>query len=135
MLQNIDHIGIAVPDIEKARRFYTETLGLAICGLERLRSQQVAIAFLPIGDVNVELVSPTSQESVVAKFLRERGPGFHHIAYQVGDVDLVLERLKRQGVPLVDPVSREGSHNRRTAFLHPDAADGVLIQLVQEGGN
>ncbi|GAB4268160.1 MAG: methylmalonyl-CoA epimerase [Deferrisomatales bacterium] len=132
MLQSIDHVGIAVPDLEEAKRFYTEVLGLAICGLEAVPSQKVVIAFLPVGEVNVELVTPTSADSAVAKFLREKGPGFHHIAYRVADIDAVVERMRRLGVPLVDPRPRPGSHNRRTAFLHPDAADGVLIQLIQE---
>ncbi len=132
MLQNIDHIGIVVRDIESSKRFYTETLGLAICGLEQVKSQKVAIAFLPVGDVNVELVTPTNPRSAVAKFLRDRGPGFHHIAYQVDDLELAVRRLREQGVPLVNPAPQEGPHNRLTVFLHPDAADGVLIQLVQD---
>ncbi len=134
MLQCVSHIGIAVGDLKEATRFYTETLGLAIYGFEDLPHYGVEMAFMPIGDIELELVVPTSPYSPVAKFLRERGPGFHHIAYHVEDVAKEFSRLQSLGVRMVDDGPRPGPHNTLCAFVHPKAAGGVLIELVQELG-
>jgi len=134
MPSKINHIGIAVPDIEKAAEFYTKHLGLELGGVEEVPDQKVKVAFLPIGEVRLELVQPTSPESPVAKFLEKNGPGFHHIAYQVDDVAAEVERLKAQGVRMVDQTPRSGAHNTRIAFVHPKASGGVLTELVQEMG-
>ncbi len=134
MPSKINHIGIAVPDIEKAAEFYTKHLGLELGGVEEVPDQKVKVAFLPVGEVRIELVQPTSPESPVAKFLEKNGPGFHHIAYQVDDVAAEVERLKAQGVRMVDQTPRSGAHNTRIAFVHPKASGGVLTELVQEMG-
>ena len=135
MPQKINHIGIAVRDIEEAARFYTEHLGLELGGVEEVPDQKVKVAFLPIGEVRLELVQPTSPESPVAKFLEKNGPGFHHIAYQVEDVAAEVERLKAEGVRMVDETPRSGAHNTKIAFVHPKASGGVLTELVQELGH
>ncbi len=135
MPRKINHIGIAVRDIDEAARFYTEALGLQLGGIEEVPDQKVKVAFLPIGEVRIELVQPTSPDSPVAKFLEKNGPGFHHIAYEVDDVAAEVERLKAQGVRMVDPEPRKGAHNTRIAFVHPKASGGVLTELVQEMGH
>ncbi|RMG88555.1 MAG: methylmalonyl-CoA epimerase, partial [Candidatus Dadabacteria bacterium] len=106
MPSKINHIGIAVRDIEEAAAFYTKHLGLELGGVEEVADQKVKVAFLPIGEVRLELVQPTSPDSPVAKFLEKNGPGFHHIAYQVDDVAAEVERLKAEGVRMVDQTPR-----------------------------
>lgn len=136
MPSKINHIGIAVPDIEAAAKFYTQSLGLTLGGLEEVGSQKVKVAFLAIGEVRLELIEPTSPDSPVAKFLEKNGgPGIHHIAYQVADVAAEVERLKAEGVKMVDETPRSGAHNTRIAFVHPKASGGVLTELVQELGH
>ncbi len=132
MPSKINHIGIAVHDIEAAAKFYTETLGLELGGVEEVADQKVKVAFLPIGEVRLELVQPTSPESPVAKFLEKNGQGFHHIAYQVEDAAAEVARLLAGGVKMVDQAPRVGAHNTRIAFVHPKASGGVLTELVQE---
>jgi len=132
MLKKISHIGIAVHDIEEAARFYTQQLGLTIGGIEEVADQKVKVAFLPIGEVRIELIQPTSPDSAVAKFLEKNGPGFHHIAYQVEDVAAALEGLKAKEVKTVDQTPRRGAHQTLIAFLHPKSSGGVLTELVQE---
>jgi methylmalonyl-CoA/ethylmalonyl-CoA epimerase len=132
MPQKINHIGIAVHDIEEAAKFYTEHLGLQLGGIEEVPDQKVKVAFLPIGEVRLELVQPTSPESPVAKFLEKNGQGFHHIAYQVEDTGVEVARLLADGVRMVDQIPRTGAHNTKIAFVHPKASGGVLTELVQE---
>lgn len=134
MPQKISHIGIAVEDIEAAAKFYTQALGLKLGGVEEVGNQKVKVAFLPVGEVRLELVQPTSPDSPVAKFLEKNGPGIHHIAYEVADVAGEVERLKASGVRMVDDTPRDGAHNTRVAFVHPRASGGVLTELVQEMG-
>lgn len=135
MPQKISHIGIAVHDIDAAARFYTEHLGLELGGIEEVPDQKVRVAFLPIGEVRLELVEPTSPDSPVAKFLEKNGPGFHHVAYQVEDTAAEVERLRAAGVRMVDEKPRSGAHNTKIAFVHPKASGGVLTELVQELGH
>ena len=135
MPQKINHIGIAVSDIETAANFYTQVLGLTLGGVEEVIDQKVKVAFLQIGEVRLELIQPTSPESPVAKFLDKNGQGLHHIAYQVADVTAEVERVKAAGVKMVDETPRNGAHNTRIAFVHPKASGGVLTELVQELGN
>ena len=135
MPQKINHIGIAVHDIEEAAKFYTEVLGLELGGIEEVPDQKVKVAFLPIGEVRIELVQPTSPDSPVAKFLEKNGQGFHHIAYQVEDTGAEVERMLGDGVRMVDQQPRSGAHNTLVAFMHPKASGGVLTELVQEMGH
>ena len=132
MPSKINHIGIAVHDIEAAAKFYTEHLGLELSGIDEVASQKVKVAFLPIGEVRLELLQPTSPDSPIAKFLEKNGPGFHHIAYEVDDVTGEVETLLGNEVRMVDQVPRGGAHDTLIAFLHPKSSGGVLTELVQE---
>ncbi len=127
-LSKIDHIGIAVSDLESAKRFYEEALGLRVTREETL--DEMKIAFLPVGEVNLELIQSTTDEGVIAKFIAKRGEGVHHIAYQVEDVSSVLDALKAQGVKVVDDAPRPGAHGTEVAFVHPKSTHGVLTELV-----
>jgi methylmalonyl-CoA/ethylmalonyl-CoA epimerase len=132
MPSQINHIGIAVHDIDEAAKFYTEHLGLTLGGVEEVPDQKVKVAFLEIGEVRIELIQPTSPESPVAKYLEKNGQGIHHIAYQVDDAAAAVEKLKGQEVRMVDQQPRKGAHDTLIAFVHPKASGGVLTELVQE---
>ncbi len=129
--KKINHIGIAVHDIEAAAKFYTENLGLALGGIEEVADQKVKVAFLPVGEVRLELVQPTSPDSPIAKFLEKNGSGIHHIAYEVADVAAEVNRLMAEGVKMVDEKPRVGAHNSLIAFIHPKASGGLLTEIVQ----
>ena len=132
MPSKINHIGIAVHSIEEAAKFYTEVLGLKLEGIQEVPDQKVKVAFLPIGEVRIELIEPTSPDSPVAKHLENKGPVIHHIAYQVEDVAGEVAQLKAAEVRMVDKEPRRGAHDTLIAFLHPKASGGVLTELVQE---
>lgn len=127
-VKKINHIGIAVKNLEEAKSFYEKSLGLHIDHEEAFGDMR--IAFVPIGEVNVELIESTAEDGVIAKFIAKRGEGIHHIAYEVDDLDGTLEKLKEQGVKLVDEKPRPGAHGTRVAFLHPKSSRGVLTELV-----
>jgi methylmalonyl-CoA epimerase len=124
----IKHIGLAVSDLEAAKRFYEESLGLNVEREETLG--EMKIAFVPVGEVNIELIQSTTEDGVIAKFIAKRGEGVHHIAYEVEDVSSALEELKARGVNLVDETPREGAGGTEVAFVHPKSAHGVLTELV-----
>lgn len=127
----IDHIGIAVPDLEQAIAAY-EALGFRVKERHFVPSEHVNTAFLPIGESTLELLEPTSRESAIAKFL-ERRSGLHHVCVQVDDIDDALRRLRDAGVRLVDETPRVGAGGCRVAFVHPKAAGGVLLELKEAG--
>jgi methylmalonyl-CoA epimerase len=124
----IKHIGMAVSDLESAKRFYEKSLGLNVEREETLG--EMKIAFVPVGEVNIELIQSTTEDGVIAKFIAKRGEGVHHIAYEVEDVSSSLEELKARGVKLVDETPREGAGGTEVAFVHPKSAHGVLTELV-----
>jgi methylmalonyl-CoA epimerase len=126
----LDHIGIAVRDIQEALKVYQEALGLQTEEIVEVRDQKVKVAFLPVGETNLELVQPTGDDTRVARFLESRGEGIHHICLEVNDVEAALERLKAHGVPLIDRAPRQGAHGR-VAFVHPKGMHGVLLELVE----
>jgi len=127
----LDHVGIAVPSIADALPRFESILGATGSNREDMASQRVAVVFVGEGDGRIELIEPTASDSTVARFLERRGAGLHHIAYRVADLDAALGRLVEAGVPLIDRTPRAGAHGRRVAFLHPSAAAGVLIELVE----
>ncbi len=129
----IDHIGIAVNDIEQALQFYQVALGLSVRAIVDVPDQEVRVAFLPAGETNIELVQPSSETSSTAKFITKRGEGIHHICLEVEDIEAVLTQLKTSGVPLIDQEPRAGAHGR-VAFVHPKGAHGVLLELVEYTG-
>lgn len=126
----IDHIGIVVRDIQEALKVYETALGLPLADVVEVPDQKVEVAFLPVGESNVELVQPTTGDTGIAKFLDKRGEGIHHICIQVGDIEAALAQLKAHGVQLIDEEPRQGAHGR-VAFIHPKAMHGVLIELVE----
>jgi len=131
MTGKINHIGVAVKSLEASIPFYRDVLGMAFEGTEEVAEQKVRVAFLSVGESRIELLEATSDDSPVAKFLEKNGEGVHHIAYQVDDLEAVLENLKNQGVRLIDETPRRGAHDTKIAFLHPKASGGVLTELCQ----
>lgn len=132
-INKLNHIGIAVESLEGALPFYRDSLGLPYEGSEEVAEQKVKVAFLGVGASRVELLEPTSDDSPIAKFLAKNGPGVHHLAYEVADLEAALEQLKQQGVRLIDEIPRRGAHNTRIAFIHPKATGGILTELCQPG--
>jgi len=131
MVKRIDHIAIAVHDIDEIARFYTGILKLDLSGVEVVTGQKTKVGFLKVGESNIELVQPASDDSPLVKFLETRGPGIHHICLQVEDIEKEIEELKKQGARMIDETPRPGAHNTRVAFIHPKSSGGVLIELSQ----
>jgi methylmalonyl-CoA/ethylmalonyl-CoA epimerase len=127
----LDHIGIAVKDLQAALAFYRDALGLEIEAPEEVPSQQVRAHFLPVGEARLELLEATSTESPIAKFIDKRGPGLHHITLRVPDLRAALAALKARGVRLIDEQPRPGAEGSLIAFVHPSATGGVLVELKQ----
>lgn len=127
----IEHIGIATPKIDEALKFWRDALGLHVVDVEEVAEQGVRVAMLPVGEPRVELLEPTSEDSPIAKFLAKRGPGIHHIAVRVDDIRATLRRLQEQGARLIDESPRVGAGGCLVAFVHPSAAGGVLLELVE----
>ncbi len=128
---NIDHIGIAVKSIEEAKRTYQDILGLDITEVEEVAEQKVKVAFIPVGESEVELLESTSPDGPVAKFIESRGEGVHHIAFRVDNIDSALQELKDKGVRLIDQTTRKGAGGAKIAFIHPKETGGVLIELSE----
>ena len=126
----IDHIGIVVEDLEAALEVYKTALGLPLAEIVEVADQQVRVAFMPVGESNIELVQPINDGTGIARLLEKRGEGIHHICIEVDALEDALERLKAHGVPLIDKEPRPGAHGR-VAFVHPKGTHGVLIELVE----
>ena len=133
MKATLDHVGIAVSDLSAALAFYRDALGLEIAPAEEVASQRVRAHFVPLtpGGAALELLEATAPDSPIAKFVDKRGPGLHHITLRVDDIRGALEMLQARGVRLIDEVPRPGAHGSLVAFIHPSAAHGVLVELVQ----
>jgi methylmalonyl-CoA/ethylmalonyl-CoA epimerase len=131
MFTYVDHIGFAVRDIAEAVQFYSRAFDVAEWERIAMPERHMAVAVARVGDTLLELIAPTSEEAAFAKFLRERGPGMHHVAYRVDDIAAALSELKARGVQLIDEQPQPGLHGTLTAFLHPKSTLGVLIELVQ----
>jgi methylmalonyl-CoA/ethylmalonyl-CoA epimerase len=131
MILKVDHVGIAVKSLEDRLGFWHEALGMALAGTETVPTEGVRVAFLAAGDSRVELLEANRPDSPVAKFVDKRGEGIHHITFQVEAIQPVLDRLKALGIPLLDDAPRAGAGGTMVAFLHPRAAGGVLVELVQ----
>jgi methylmalonyl-CoA/ethylmalonyl-CoA epimerase len=128
----IDHVGIAVRDLEAAVQHYRRTLGIEPVHREHIESDGVEEALFRVGTSYVQLLAPTGADSPVAKFLEKRGEGVHHVGYRVEDVAATVEHLRSEGVPMVDEKPRPGSRGTTVAFAHPKGFGGVLVELVQE---
>ena len=130
-MKSIDHIGIAVKDLKKGIENYEKILGLSCSGTEEVSEQKVNIAMIPIQDTKIELLEPTQDDSPVAKFIENKGEGFHHIAIEVENIEEELNRLKSEDVRLIDEKYRIGAHGAKIAFIHPKSMGGLLVELVQ----
>jgi methylmalonyl-CoA/ethylmalonyl-CoA epimerase len=127
----LDHIGIAVRDLDATLAFYRDALGLDIAASEEVPSQQVRAHFVAVGEPRLEFLEATAPDSPIAKYVDKRGPGLHHITLRVDDIQGALDRLKAKGVRLIDTEPRPGAEGSLIAFVHPAATGGVLIELKQ----
>jgi methylmalonyl-CoA/ethylmalonyl-CoA epimerase len=127
----VDHIGVAVEDLDDALSLYGDTFGMTVAHREVVEQQGVEAVLLDVGENHVELLRPLGPDTPVGRFLAGRGPGLHHVAYQVRDVQAALARLREQGVALIDAEPRVGIRGSRVAFVHPKATGGVLIEIVE----
>ncbi|MDR2885423.1 MAG: methylmalonyl-CoA epimerase [Rikenellaceae bacterium] len=128
----IEHIGIAVASIEESLPYWEKILGLKCYNIETVADQKVKTAFFKVGDVKIELLEPTSEESAVAKFMEKRGPGVHHIAYAVEGIEDALKEAEEAGVQLLDKAPRAGAEGLSIAFLHPKFTGGVLTEFCED---
>ncbi len=128
----ISHLGIATKDIDEALKFWQNALGLEQTHTEVVEDQKVRVAMLPIGETRIELLEPTSPDSPISKFLEKRGGGIHHIAVEVENIEESLRQLKLSGARLIDETPRTGAENCLVAFVHPQSAGGVLLELIQQ---
>ncbi len=131
MFDRIDHVGVAVEDLEAAISLYEETMEMELAHRETVESQGVEAVLLDVGDGHVELLRPLSPDTAVGKFISKRGPGLHHVAYAVGDIDATIASLKDAGVELIDSEARVGIRGSRVAFLHPRSTGSVLTEIVE----
>jgi len=134
MFTRIDHIGVAVEDIEASLALYRDAFRMEVAHREIVREQGVEAVLLDVGENHVELLAPLGPDTPVGKFLAKKGPGLHHVAYQVPDIDATLDSLKAAGLPLIDEHPRVGIRGSRVAFLHPKGTDGVLTEIVEPAG-
>ncbi|MEB3032855.1 methylmalonyl-CoA epimerase [[Mycobacterium] nativiensis] len=136
----IDHVGIAVPDLEAAKKWYHDRLGMIVLHEEVNEEQGIVEAMLavrgaPVGSAQIQLMAPIDESSTIAKFLDKRGPGLQQLAYRTSDIEALSERLREQGVRLLYDVPRRGTSNSRINFIHPKDAGGVLVELVEPASN
>ncbi len=131
MFDRIDHVGVAVEDLDVALELYRDRLGMREQHRETVEQFGVEAALVEVGEGHVELLEPTTEESAVGRFLARNGPGIHHVAYQTDDIDAALERAREAGLRLIDEEPRTGIRSSRVAFLHPKATGGVLTELVE----
>lgn len=130
----LDHIGIAVKDLEESLKFYQDILGLKCEGTEVVEEQKVKVAFLPIGDTEVELLESTDAEGPVAKFIEKKGEGIQHLAFRVENIEEAIEEMKQKGVKMIDEKPRYGAGGARIAFCHPKSTNGILVELSERNG-
>jgi methylmalonyl-CoA/ethylmalonyl-CoA epimerase len=130
-IQRIHHVALVVDDLLAALSFWRDTLGLSVSRIEEVPEQESEIAFLPLGDSEIELVHPTTPDSGVARYLSKRGPGMHHICLEVADLDGVLGRMRARNVRLINSEPLTAADGRRMAFIHPESASGVLVELYE----
>ena len=131
MFNRVDHIGVAVEDLDASLELYERDYGMKLVHRETVAEQGVEAVLLDVGENHVELLQPTGPDTPVGKFLAKKGPGMHHVAYQVDDIESTLAALKEAGLRLIDETPRTGIRNSRVAFLHPATAGGLLTEIVQ----
>ncbi|PRX51628.1 methylmalonyl-CoA epimerase [Salegentibacter salegens] len=131
-MKKIEHIGIAVKDLEEANATYNAVLGSEHYKTETVESEDVSTSFFKIGDSKIELLAATNAESPIAKFIEKRGEGIHHLAFAVDDIKAEISRLEKQGFKLINTEPKPGADNKLVAFMHPKSVNGVLVELCQE---
>jgi methylmalonyl-CoA epimerase len=131
MFNRVDHIGVAVEDIDASLELYERDYGMTLVHREVVSEQGVEAVLLDVGENHIELLAPTGPDTPVGKFIAKKGPGMHHVAYQVDDIEATLAALKQAGLRLIDETPRVGIRNSRVAFLHPKTAGGLLTEIVQ----
>jgi methylmalonyl-CoA/ethylmalonyl-CoA epimerase len=131
MIKKVNHIAVIVPDLDGSMRFWVDALGLELSHKEHVASQSVDVAFLLVGDSKIELLQPTESESGVARYLERRGPGMHHICFEVDNLEAAIAKLVKTDVQLINKSPVIGSDGRKFAFIHPKAAGGVLVELYE----
>lgn len=131
MIKKISHIAIVVPELDDALEFWVDILGLPLEHVEHVPDQDVDVAFLPSGESEIELLEPLSQEGGVARFMKKRGPGMHHICFEVDDIESMLRKMKKGGVPLINEEPTIGTGGKKIAFVHPKGTGGVLVELYE----
>ena len=130
-IKKIDHVAIVVEDIDEALGFWRDALGLELHQVEDVPDQESLVAFLPVGEGEIELVEPTSQDSGVARYLNKRGPGIHHLCFEVDDIQATLHKLKSHNVRLIHETALTGTGGKKFAFIHPESTHGVLVELYE----
>jgi len=130
-LTHIEHIGIAVRNLNESIKFYETVLGLKCYSIEEIKDQKVRTAFFKIGETKIELLESTGQDGPIAKFIEKKGEGIHHIAYAVNNLNGTLKELESNGIQLIDKVPHKGAEDLNIAFIHPKSANGVLIELCE----
>ena len=131
MFARIDHVGVAVDDLDAAIALHEQAYGLALAHREVVEAQGVEAVLLDVGESHVELLAPLGEDTPVGRFLAARGPGLHHVAYRVDDIEAALDALRDRGLQLIDETPRVGIRDSRVAFVHPQSAGGVLTEIVQ----
>ena len=131
MFKKIDHIGVAVKNLEESLHIFKDILGMEYSGEEEVKEQEVKVAFLPVGESEIELLESTSPEGNIAKYIEKKGEGIHHIAFEVDNLEAKLEELKKNSIRLIDKEPRYGAGGSRIAFLHPKSTNGILIELCE----
>lgn len=130
-VKKIDHVAIVVNDIQAALGFWQDALGLTLAHEEEVAEQHARVAFLPLGECEIELVKPTTEDSGIARYLQKHGPGVHHICFQVDDIHATLERLKLKSIRLINEQPLTLPEGKKIAFIHPESAGGVLVELYE----
>jgi methylmalonyl-CoA/ethylmalonyl-CoA epimerase len=129
---HVEHIGIAVKDLDESIRFYEEVLGLQCYNIEEVKDQKVRTAFFQVGDSKIELLESTDPEGPIGKFVEKKGEGVHHVAFSVDNIEEELENAKQKGIRLIDEKPRKGAEGLDIAFIHPKATHGTLIELCED---
>jgi methylmalonyl-CoA/ethylmalonyl-CoA epimerase len=132
MLRKIEHLGIAVTNMEESLKIYEDLLGQNCYKTEIVESEFVKTAFIQVGESKIELLEATHPDSAIAKFLEKKGQGFHHVAFDVENIDVEIDRLISKGFDLIHKTPKDGADNKRIAFLHPKSTNGLLVELCQE---
>jgi len=131
MLKKLNHIAVAVNNLEEAAQFYQNVMGLSLSGTEVVTAQKTKVGFFKIGESNIELVQPSEPDSPLVKFLETKGQGIHHICFEVEDVESEVKKYLEKGATMADQKPRPGAHGTKVAFIHPKSSSGVLIELCE----